>query len=84
MGTNIYDLLLNKQINKEFIDFLGEQGKLIYNDTFDKPFFQVIVRGKYTYKGALGNKTLRILFPDGDIEYLMTDLKNYIESYPDK
>ena len=55
-GTNVRDFLLDGFLNKKFIDYLGKLGKYIYNDEFAKPFFKVIVRGKYTIKGARGIK----------------------------
>lgn len=80
-GSNIYDILLSKKIDMDFIEYMGRQGKLIINHSFDKPFFQVIVRGKYTYKGAISNKSIRILFPEGDANNELEELKSYINNF---
>jgi len=81
-ASNVRDILLDGFLTKKFIDYLGQLGKYIYNDEFAKPFFSIIVRGKYTIKGAQGNKTLRIMLPDTvETNDYLDSLKNYIEKF---
>lgn len=80
-GSNFKDFLLDSLIDKSFIDYLGRLGKMIFIEDIEKPFFKIIVRGKYTIKGSLGNKTIRILLPDIDNSIAIYELKEYINSY---
>ncbi|MFP4370445.1 MAG: hypothetical protein ACOC2K_03345 [Bacteroidota bacterium] len=83
-GSNVHDILLDDKIDREFIDHLGKMGKLIYMDSFDKPFFKVIVRGRYTIKGSQTNKSIRIIFPEGaDPDAPLREISEHIGSYPE-
>ena len=79
-GTNVRDILFDLEITKDFIEFLGDHGKLVYNPEMEKPFFRVIVRGKYTLKGSQGNKSIRVILPENS-EGLIEELTAYISSY---
>lgn len=81
-GTNVRDALFSEPVNASFIKFLGNLGKLIYKENMEKPFFKVIVRGKYTLKGSVGNKTVRIILPElsGNI---IKSFRNYVDDYSD-
>lgn len=78
-GSNVYDIKLVGEIDKKFIDHLGEMGKLTYKDNYEKPFFRVIVRGKYTLKGVESNSEIRVILPDNgnfnDIRKIMEHIK---------
>lgn len=63
-ANKVYDFILNITINEDLIKYCGNIGKLIYKKEFEKPYFKVIVKGKYTFKGAEGNHIIRVLFPD--------------------
>jgi len=80
-GTNVKDFLLDGKITRDFIIHLGKLGKLIFTEDIDKPFFRVIVRGEFTIKGSLDNKTIRILLPEKEEEDLIEKLKEYIEEF---
>ncbi len=81
-GTNVRDLLFDIELTRTFIDYLGDQGKLIYRDFSTKPFFTIIVRGKFTLKGSLGNKTIRMLLPEGvSPDKYIEGIKNLTENY---
>ena len=80
-GTNVYDVFFEESINLNFIDFLSNYGKLIQNDDIENSFFRIIVKGKYTIKGSIGNKTLRILLPDSDCKILLDEIIGLIENY---
>lgn len=79
-GINAWDLLLNTKISEEFIFSLTEIGKLIYHSELDKPFFRLIVKGRYTAKGSLGNKTIRLILPNDASQELVDDFINKIKS----
>ncbi len=80
-GTNVRDILLDGLIDKKLVLYIGELGRLIYKEEMAKPFFRVIVRGKYTLRGSQGNKTIRVILPDdaGDTE--MQEIAEYIEKF---
>lgn len=80
-ATNVRDFYFSRKITKPFIDYLSTLGKFLYADGFDKPFFKVMVRGKYTVKGALGNKIIRVLLPDNGGDKFIEELKQYIEYF---
>lgn len=81
-ANKVYDFILNNKISEDLIHYCGKKGKLIYNTDFEKPYFKVIVKGKYTFKGALDNDIIRILFPDdADENTHMKDLKDFIEKF---
>ena len=80
-ATNVYDAYLSIIIDEKFINFLGILGKLVYYKDFDKPYFSVIVRGRYTIKGVQNDDKLRILLPDSaGVEDLET-IKKYVNGY---
>jgi hypothetical protein len=80
-STNVRDAILDKTITKEFIDYLGKLGRLIYETSLAKPYFKVIVRAKYSFKGSQGNKTIRILLPENASDEYVDELVKYIEKY---
>ena len=63
-AKNVYDAYLSIKLGDELIQHLGKLGKLSYFQDFDKPFFRVIVRGKFTIKGVKDDDKFRILLPD--------------------
>ena len=63
-AKNVYDAYLSIKLSDELILHLGKLGKLSYFQDFDKPFFRVIVRGRFTIKGVKDDDKFRILLPD--------------------
>ncbi len=82
-GANVRDALFSKPVDVNFINYLGNLGKLIYNDKMDKPFFKIIVRGQYTIKGSVGNSTLRIILPES-AGSIIESFGNYVDRYTAK
>lgn len=80
-GSNVYDLKLVQIISKEFVDYLGKLGKLIYKENYEKPFFRVIVRGKYTIKGVETDNEIRMILPDSGTFSDVANLIEYIKKY---
>ena len=70
-------------VTKDFIHYLGKLGKLIYNDKIDKPFYRIIVRGKFTLKGSQGNMTSRVLLPENADDSWLKEISEYAEQYED-
>jgi len=76
-GTLIRELLLNSNITKDFIFYLGQMGTLQYFPDFIHPFFKI--DGKdFKIKGIEDNKTLRVTLTD---EAKMDTLKVFIQKY---
>jgi hypothetical protein len=80
-SSNVVDLLLDNEISKEFIFYLSEFGRLIYQYQIEKPFFKIIVKGRFTLKGSQFNKSIRVLFPDKDYSIELDEIKERIENY---
>lgn len=80
-GKDVRDLLFDRKVTKEFVGYLAALGKMIYHDFKPKPFWSLIVRGKYTLKGAVGNNTARLLLPDDNDSLIISELKEIIKDY---
>jgi len=79
-GENVHDLVLDENINDDLIKYLGQMGKLIYKKNFKKPYFKVMIRGKYTFKGAVDNNVIRVILPeDRNPEEPLDELKEFID-----
>ena len=63
-GKNVWDLELSNVIGERFLAHLSKLGKLSIHQFKPKPYFTIIVRGQYTLKGSVGNRTMRLLLPD--------------------
>jgi hypothetical protein len=80
-GTNVRDVLLDLPVNIDFLHFLETYGKLNLKTEMKKPYYVFIVRGKYTIKGSVGNKTFRLILPqDGDYNYI-SEISEFIGRY---
>ncbi len=80
-STNVRDAIIDAPISRNFIDYLGKMGKLIYETSLEKPYFKVIVRSKYTIKGSQGNKTIRMMFPENAGDKYVAEIVDYINEY---
>lgn len=83
-GTNVRDILFDIVVSKEFILYLSNFGKLIYQDSFEKPFYKVILKttaGTYSIKGSQGNKTARLLLPDSNDAEIIEEIKKIVKEY---
>ena len=75
-GTYIKEILFNKTVEKEFIYYLAEYGKLSYFKNFARPFYKIIFRDNFYIKGVQGNNTARMLLcDDNDIKFIYTIIK---------
>jgi len=78
-GRNVWDLLLDDKITKQFIESLGKYGKLIYQDQMQKPYFTIIVRGKFTIKGSENNQSFRAILPENAGMERLDELKEMLD-----
>ncbi len=83
-SSNARDIILSSQITKDFAKHLGKFGKLLLFDEFGISYFKLIVKGKYTVKGAFGKTILRVILPEEDVDISIDDLVKHIESYKGK
>ncbi len=79
-GSNVKDILLSDEIDMPFVEKLSSLGKPVVNDKMKKPFFRVIVRGKYTIKGSVGNSSIRVIMPKEDKPGDFEELVEFINS----
>jgi len=79
-GKNVWDIELSNVIGEDFLHHIGKLGKLTSHSFKPKPYFTLIVRGKYTIKGSVGNKTVRIILPDTAEQKVPDELIDYIDS----
>ena len=80
-GSNVKDILLDDWIDRDFVLYLGKLGKLVIDEGMSKPFFRIIVKGKYTIKGSQKNMTIRLLLPEKEDENIIPDLTAFIEEW---
>lgn len=74
-GSFIKEIAFEEAITKEFILFLGGDGKLQYFPTFARPFFKLVKQGKYECKGVEGNQSIRIILKNNPEQ----SLREFIE-----
>lgn len=80
-AKNVYDAYLSVKNDEVFIKYLSNLGKFVYFDDFDKPYFKVIVRGKYTLKGIEDDMKIRILMPDDAGTESLAVIKEFINNF---
>ena len=79
-GKNVWDIELSNIIGEKLLHHLCKLGKLSTHPFKPRPYFTLIVRGKYTIKGSLGNKTMRLILPDIAEHKVPNELLEYINS----
>lgn len=77
-ATNVTDIFLDSSIDQTSLNILSQIGKLVVYNEIDNPFFKIIVKGKYTIKGSIGNKSLRILLPENSEMNIILELIDII------
>ncbi len=78
---NARDVFLEKEIKTEFVEHIGKLGKLIHIKELEKPFFKVIVKGKYTIKGSETNNSIRIVFSNTHFEEDLEKIIEYVKGF---
>jgi len=82
-GSFIHEVLFDADIAPAFIRALGAEGILHYHRDFARPFFRVILKGRFTIKGVEGNRTVRVLSYDRDLEPTLGYVRHAIERSAD-
>ncbi len=80
-GKNVYDLTCDELITEVFAFYIGKLGKMTYNTSFDRPFFRIIIKGKYTIKGSVGYDLIRVLLPDDENDEIIKSLIKYLHDF---
>lgn len=76
-GSFIKEIVLDREVAKDFILYLGKMGRMQYFPDFSRPFFKISAGGM-ALKGVQGNKTIRvILFEKEKLEFLKDLINNY-------
>lgn len=80
-AKNVYDAYLSIPNDDGFINYLSSLGKLIIYNDFEKPYFKVIVRGRFTIKGTKYDDKFRILLPDNAGVEDLEIIKQFVNKY---
>lgn len=80
-GNIGYDIFFDSNTDQKFIDYLAKLGKIKMDDTFDIPYFKIIVKGYFTLKGSIGQNFLRMIVPDSISKQVINDFENYISNF---
>jgi len=80
-GNIGYDIYFDKNTDQNFIDYLAKLGKIKIDNTFDVPYFKIIVKGYYTLKGSLGQNFLRMIVPESIFKHIFDEFEKYITNY---
>jgi hypothetical protein len=79
-GTLIKEFVLDREITKDFILYLGQLGNLQYFPDFARPFFKINAQG-FGIKGIQDNTTLRVLLVDKTkLDKLTAIIQQYIDT----
>ena len=80
-GTNVRDILLNSDVTKELIDYLGNYGKALFYSELPKPMYKIIFKGKFTLKGVCGYSIIRVMLPMGESDSSLIELEKLINDF---
>ena len=81
-GSFMKEALLNSEVTKDFISYLGEGNELEYYPNFARPFFKIVKKGDYIIKGVEGNRTIRIILNRKRIDIAEKNFISIVNSYP--
>jgi hypothetical protein len=79
-GTFIKEVVFDTQIDETFVLKLKDFGDLRYFPQFAKPFFKMNVNGKYSFKGVIGNKSIRLILNRNKLEEALDEFLRLIET----
>ena len=74
----IHEILFDTDITPAFIESLGTEGKLQYHRSFARPFFKAVIADRFTIKGVEGNRTVRVLSYEKNLERTLDHLSQLI------
>ena len=62
-GSVIFEYYFDREIKEEFMQRLGETGRLDYYPEFHRPFFKIFTSDGLQIKGIIGDKSFQVLYP---------------------
>jgi len=77
-GSYVHEILFDADITSTFIESLGTEGKLQYYRSFARPFFKAVLADRFTIKGVEGNRTIRVLSYEENLERTLDHLNQLI------
>lgn len=77
-GTNVRDIYFDELISMEFGDYLCRLGHFVFRKEIEKPFFKVMVRGRYTLKASVGNLAARLILPGPNDADVISEIEEYV------
>ncbi len=77
-GSYIHEILFDDDIRPAFIQSLGTEGQLQYHQSFARPFFKAVFKDRFTLKGVEGNRTIRVLSYEKDLDPILEYLRRLI------
>ena len=77
-GSYMYEILFDADVTPVFIQSLGTEGQLQYHRSFARPFFKAVFKDRFTLKGVEGNRTVRVLSYEKDLEPTLECLRQLI------
>ena len=80
-SNNAVDVLFDGEIDRQFIEFIAEEGKMTLYENFPKPFFVIEIKKKYLIKGALGNDNARMYLPEKNCDKILEDFRFFVEEF---
>ncbi len=83
-GNIGYDIYFDNNTDQKFIGYLAKLGKIKIDNTFDNPYFKIIVKGNFTLKGSIGRNFLRMIVPESIFKQIIKDFEKYISNYQNK
>jgi hypothetical protein len=80
-GTNVRDIYFDEPITTDFAEYVCKLGRAVFRREIEKPFFKVMVRGRYTLKGSVGNYSARLILPTPDDANVIAELNHYFDKF---
>jgi len=80
-GSYIHEILFDTEITCDAIKALGCMGDLQYYPYFARPFFKIIVDKRFSLKGVEGNRTMRILSYEKDMDSTLKSISDAIAAF---
>ncbi len=74
-GSYMYEVLFDTDVEPSYIEALGIEGQLQYHRNFARPFFKAVFEGRFTLKGVQGNRTVRVLVYDRNLDPVLEYLR---------
>lgn len=80
-GSYMYEVLFDADIEPAFIETLATECRLQYHRDFARPFFKAFFEDRFTLKGVQGNRTIRVLSYQKDLEPILMYLRHVMATF---